>query len=312
MPYQHAAAAIVSEVTKTLEGYRFYFQEYNWKGEDNMLFRISRGKRILEERRGHKFWIVEPDQPNEAFDVKSGRISKTDLTGNGVPDVVVQEWTGGVHGDYNYYVYELGATGMRKLWGVQAGSGHLQVESNSKRLVMSRRQHRRQNIAYASSPERTTPDAASAPGAPASSRHLNAYSRNSNSACSTGLLILEDAAFAYWSDFSYSESPKPKVFLAWSNNRFRAVPQLMRKAVNESKLGKALQTPNSQESRRLFVELVYSGRADQALTIADKMGADRDGFLKSFYDQFRKSPHYYEIVALNPRRSIATMESTAK
>lgn len=56
---------------------------------------------------GHRFFMTTPGETNEEIDLPT---PGTDLTGEGKPNVVIMEWSGGAHCCNTYYIFELGDT----------------------------------------------------------------------------------------------------------------------------------------------------------------------------------------------------------
>lgn len=251
-PTLPSEATILSESSRNFNGYSFVFRNYLWQGEEGTVFQVKRGKSVLEERRDHKFWIFSLDKQADSFELSDhDPVIVADLTGDGVKDVIVQGWSGGVHGDYSYAIYSVGAQ-LRKIWSLDAGSGHLQVKLNPPRL------------------------------------------------------IVEDSTFCNWKDYSYAESPKPQVTLRWRNGRFRV-------QFDKGNLCAALDSEDTKEhaARKKFIALIYQGRADQALQMVPLI-PDGKHFVSQFWDQFRRSPFYYEIVRGNPAKYVLQLEHIAR
>lgn len=74
---------------------------------------------------GHHYWIGNHfDDSLKGKDPHSGK----DLNGNGIPDLVISQWTGGAHCCNFLYIYELHPSGVKKLLSVDGGSFGFGVE----------------------------------------------------------------------------------------------------------------------------------------------------------------------------------------
>ncbi len=89
-------------------------------------FEVRRGGRRIYARisEGGKFLIgelFESDTPKERIAIGK------DITGRGVPNLVVVEWTGGAHCCFSAHVFELGED-FRKIASLEAGHGKLDFQ----------------------------------------------------------------------------------------------------------------------------------------------------------------------------------------
>lgn len=76
-----------------------------YKTVDYGAFEIHRGESLLEQRYWKAFVVGCPVQePGKAARHPMG----TDLTGNGVPNMVIWSWSGGIHCCFNLALYEIG------------------------------------------------------------------------------------------------------------------------------------------------------------------------------------------------------------
>lgn len=256
---QPSQSAILSQYKRVVAGYAFVFLKFNWNGEDGTIMEIKRGRHRLLRRQGHALWIFSLDKQADSFELEGNQpVRVADLNGDGVKDVVIQEWSGGAHCCYTYDIYSLFPDKLRNIWHMNAGDGHLSIETPEK---------------------------------------------------GPAVLVVQDASFAYWAT-SFSEAPMPNVYLRWTNGAFRMVATRMRKSVDPQKFKQCAADPNSAQSLRYFVELVYQGHADQALGLLDKMQPqERREFLKGFNEYFRKSAFFTQISNLNDPKAIARLRS---
>lgn len=106
------------------------FRKFNWNGEDGEIMEIKRGKHRLLRRQGHALWILSMDKQADSFELKEGDpVRVADLNGDGIKDVVIQEWSGGAHCCYTYDIYSLFPNKLRNIWHMNAGDGHLSIEA---------------------------------------------------------------------------------------------------------------------------------------------------------------------------------------
>lgn len=134
-----ADAAILSDDIRQVGGFTILTRSYNWNGEDNMLFRLQRGKQVIVELRAHGISVLSAtgsELPRHAGKDIDRQV--VDLTGDGVRDLVVQEWNGAVSGGFTYRVYSLGKTPQRllsiegaALTGVAANAHELRFQDNT-------------------------------------------------------------------------------------------------------------------------------------------------------------------------------------
>lgn len=81
---------------------------------------LKKGRQIYEQQADGKFFLYQGDHEDSEYGksfVKDRRIHPKDsyesvpigrdITGKGIPDLVISEWTGGAHCCYKFYVFEL-------------------------------------------------------------------------------------------------------------------------------------------------------------------------------------------------------------
>lgn len=73
-------------------------------GRESSGFEIFRRGKKVYEASGDHFHIGPPYEDESVPQIRPG----SNLTGNGIPDLVVKEWTGGAHCCYRLHVFELG------------------------------------------------------------------------------------------------------------------------------------------------------------------------------------------------------------
>lgn len=123
-----AAAFMGPELSREISGYRIALRDFNWKGEDGVIFQVYKGSTKILERRAHSIFLFDVDKQGESYAVKdNASIKCADLTGDGALDLIVQEWNGGAYGCYKYDIYSL-AKNFKHIWHHDAGYGHLRLE----------------------------------------------------------------------------------------------------------------------------------------------------------------------------------------
>jgi len=82
---------------------------------------------VYQKSAGGKFKIdtrlEEEDSPNALTEMGKN------ITGNGIPNLVISEWTGGAHCCSNFYIFEIGAR-FRFLAKIEAGHGDMSHFAN--------------------------------------------------------------------------------------------------------------------------------------------------------------------------------------
>lgn len=125
---QTARAFIGPELSRDISGYRIVLRDFNWKGEDGVIFQVYKGPTKILERRAHSIFLFDVDKQGESYAVKdNASIKCADLTGDGAVDLIVQEWSGGAYGCYKYDIYSL-AKNFKHIWHHDAVYGHLRLE----------------------------------------------------------------------------------------------------------------------------------------------------------------------------------------
>lgn len=89
-----------------------FFQGYvvkTYSGLDNGLgrFEVYKNGKLIYQKSGYHFYIGLADRDNEKGNklVAMGR----DLTGKGIPNLLISEWTGGAHCCFSFYLFEIGS-----------------------------------------------------------------------------------------------------------------------------------------------------------------------------------------------------------
>ncbi len=130
---QTARAFIGPELSRDISGYRIVLRDFNWKGEDGVIFQVYKGPTKILERRAHSIFLFDVDKQGESYAVKdNASIKCADLTGDGAVDLIVQEWSGGAYGCYKYDIYSL-AKNFKHIWHHDAVYGHLRLKFPAQR-----------------------------------------------------------------------------------------------------------------------------------------------------------------------------------
>jgi len=103
------------------------FQDYTVKtysDADNGLgsLEIYKSGQLIYQKDGYRFYIGLADQDN----IEGNKLVAIghDLTGKGIPDLLIAEWTGGAHCCYNFYLFEIGRK-FREVTEIEAQHGGL-------------------------------------------------------------------------------------------------------------------------------------------------------------------------------------------
>jgi len=98
---------------------RVYFDQVAKDGSDAYYEILKDGKSVFQQKaahKGEKFFIgTMNDKDPDAPLVQMG----ADITGNGQPDLVVSEWTGGANCCLTFHIFEIGST-FRKIGTIDA------------------------------------------------------------------------------------------------------------------------------------------------------------------------------------------------
>ena len=113
---------------RKIGNYKILITWKKWDEEENYekLIITHKGKAIYSEGElGTSLWIGNNfDESLNGKDPYSGR----DLTGNGVPNLIITKWNGGAHCCNFLSVFELSEKGLRKLITVDGGSYYFKIK----------------------------------------------------------------------------------------------------------------------------------------------------------------------------------------
>lgn len=269
-------AYVLEEKKWTVGDYTLTKKRFNWKGEDSGSIEVSlRGKQLLR-RQAHDVWVWTKDPNGEYVEAKNQkRLSLSDLNGDGVLDFVVRQWTGGAYCCYTYEIFSLNPD-CKRLWYNEAGCAHLKIlEPRS-----------------------------------AKTKSLTSKHKRLNSRPAPATLAMEDGSFLYWRTHTL-QGPRPIVYFTGGKNGFAFDRLKTSKPANQANLKRLLNQSWSDESEAFFVNLVYTGNAQEALSLLNKLTpAEQKEFAKSFMDAFRKSPFYFRIVEINSKSAISKLQNS--
>ncbi len=130
-----ASAYKSEEETRSIGGYRFYLYHYEWNGKSGKVLQIWKGRKKVLDKRAEYQYIHSLDKQMDSFSIKpSEPVVVRDLTGDGIVDVIVEEWSGGAHCCYTYDIYALFPSRPKRIWHKYLGNGHLEVKFPKKGL----------------------------------------------------------------------------------------------------------------------------------------------------------------------------------
>lgn len=269
-------ASVLEEKTWKVGAYTVAKKRFNWKGEDSGAIEVSlHGKQLLR-RQAHDVWVWTKGENGEFVEAENqNKLSLSDLNGDGVPDFVVRQWSGGAYCCYTYEIFSM-SPDCKRLWHNEAGCAHLKIIE----------------------PRSTAP---------------KANAGTSEGKClkprrSPATLAMEDGSFLYWRTHTL-QGPRPIVYFTGGKNGFTFNRFKTLKPTNQARLAKLMNQSWSEESEAFFIQLVYTGNVQDALTMLNKLEpSERTEFARSFMDVFRKSPFYYRIVELNSKSAIAKLQ----
>lgn len=222
---------------------------------------IQNGKQV-HSLSGHRFSFghVYSDEPT--LDNELIAIGK-DITGNGVPNLVVSEWNGGAHCCFVFHVYELGES-FREVAAIDAGHGDLSHFAN---------------LDGAGGLEFVTAD------------WTFAYWRAGFAQSPAPQVILRFKDGAYTLAFDLMTKPKP------SSESMQAEARKVRSDPGWTQKG---QPPALWDT---MLRLIYGGNGSMAREFLDMAWPLNISGKEAFYQDFRStlsgSPHYKALIELN-------------
>jgi hypothetical protein len=137
--------------------------------------------------------------------------------------------------------------------------------------------------------------------------HLQVFNPNSRHPS----FAIDDGTFLFWGIFSHPDAPRPAVHFKWNGTQFCVDRSRMLKPFSHARFNKLRdERKDTKELETMFIELVYSGHAEDALKLIDGWSPkDRSVFLQCFYERIKTmSPFYYQIVAINPPDAIQRLK----
>src|SRR6266567_2643347 len=225
---------------------------------------ISRDGKPAYKRTGLVFQIGgSPDLPLEGKQDELTPIG-TDVTGLGIPDLVIGEWTGGAHCCFVFHVFELGPEKLRKaatIDGKHSDRAQFQDIDHDGRFefLMNDWTFAYWRTGFMQSP---TPDL---------------------------ILRFRDGKFRLALDLMRKPSPTDG--------------ELAQRAKDIAQKWDSFESGPPHEYWGELLELIYSGNAESAWRFADQCWPrDKDGkeeFMRDFRKQLRQSPYWDELRELN-------------
>ena len=252
------------EAKQRLQEYtvRIYYDDKTGKG---MFEILKKGKRVYQKSDESKFYIGS--LPNSEDEVSNDLIKMgNDITGNGIPNLVISEWTQGAHCCFNFDVFEFGQQ-FHFLAKIEAEDGDLSHFANldgdsDLEFVGNDWTFAYWRTSFAASP---TPDV---------------------------ILRFRDGAYKLVEDLMRKPAP--------SETELDAKIQ----EVQTSTSWQQQDPPEILWGEML--DLIYSGHADLAWQFFDKAWPanmpGKDGFLTDFRSQLAKSPYWSQIEHLNAEK----------
>lgn len=247
--------------------------------QERHFLRVYQGKKLVLERHDAHYWVIgmqhpfEEDAPWRQSQVKPRLL---DFTGDKIPEVVVQRWTGGVHGCYSYQVFRV-APKFEKIWQMDAQYGHLDFEEKPGQLpvlIIEDTTFAYWNCGYADSPR---------------------------------LKVLYQ-----WKNGTFQLVASRMQGPADLARRAREISELLDAqgaVVRDKSAPVSDRWPQSQIFIPHLLELIYSGHADLAWKLLkeswpQQIAAERSAFQRDFLHQLKKSPHWPGLKNLNPKGAL--------
>ncbi|MHC1741501.1 MAG: hypothetical protein AB9873_00550 [Syntrophobacteraceae bacterium] len=225
-------------------------------------FEVLQNGQKIYSRNGHRFAFghVYSDEPT--LDNELVAIGK-DITGNGVPNLVVSEWSGGAHCCFVFHVYELGPS-FREVAVIEAGHGDFSHFAN---------------VDGVDGLEFVTADWTFA----------NWRTGFAQSPAPRVVLRFKDGAYTLASDLMAKPKPSPESLQAEAR-QVRSDPAWSQKE----------QPPVLWD---VMLRLIYGGNGSLAREFLDKAWpltiSGKEAFYQDFRNTLSQSPYYKGIVDLN-------------
>jgi hypothetical protein len=246
---------------------RIYRDDDSFEGSFEIL---RRGKRVHVQQ-GYKFQLSSFDDFDEKQPLfQIGR----DIAGNGIPNLVVLEWTGGAHCCYNFNVFEIGEE-FRKITTLEAehslDAGFLDLDGDGRlEFKMQDWTFAYWNASFVESP---------APGL---------------------ILRYQQGEYRLAGDLMLRPPPTKKKLAA------------MAKTVKAAFNTQATPSYDWQIPPELWgemLDLIYSGNMDSAWRLVDLVWPPKqpgkESFLVDFREQLSTSPYYTQVLALNGQSQVS-------
>jgi|GEM_PF-1061409 len=134
-----AAALAAGDANQTsnvgpLGQFKIQIKERNGEFHNRLL--IRRGHRVLLDQSAYNIALVDPasGEPNLGFTGR-GKLKLFDLTGDGVDEIIIRQWSGGAHCCYTYDIYSLDAR-LSHIGHFALGDGHMLTMLSTKKRQM--------------------------------------------------------------------------------------------------------------------------------------------------------------------------------
>jgi len=235
--------------------------------EGEIILQVFKAGELVFSTNSHRFYDPEATSTDDPHDVPR---PLTNITGNGIPDLVVAEWSGGAHCCMTYYVFELGDT-FRQVATIEAEHADASfddLDGNNIPVVQMRDWH----YAYEFTSFALSP-------APAI------------------ILRYADGQYEISPDLMFTDPP--------TDEEFTGLVQEVRDAYKKPETeGDEILSPGVWGSDAslwdAMLELTYKGHLEQAMRLFDdcwqKDWADKDNALDHFWELVGSSPYGRALV----------------
>ena len=256
---------------------RIYFDK-SGDGNDAYYEILRDDKPVYKQRahgKGEKFFIgtMYPDDPDAPL-VKMG----ADITGEGVPDLVISEWTGGANCCLRFHIFEIGPT-FRKICVIDAEFGdqpphfaHLDKDSRSRGLQVMISDW----------------------------TFVNWHSDFADSPAPKVILRYSDGTYRISPDLMRTPAPTAARDLDAKAAEVRAYPA-------SAKGGAWPRASVAPELWATMLDLIYSGHEADAWKFLDAAWppkvSGKDAFVRDFRSQLTKSPYWPAVTAMNAAKN---------
>jgi hypothetical protein len=262
---------------------RIYFDAKANDGSDSYFEILKNDKPVYVQKakqKGEKFFIgtMYKDDPDAPL-VKMGM----DITGDGQPDLVISEWTGGANCCLIFHIFEIGPT-FKKLGTIDArfgdsGPHFVHPDKDSKALGLAIEIH---DWTFA-----------------------NWNTDFANSPAPKVILRFSDNAYRIAPDLMSTAAPTP--------TDLASTADVVKSSTPTAKDGEWPRAKVSPQLWSTMLDLIYSGHADDARKFLDDAWPPnvngKDKFANDFRAQLAKSPYWPAVKAMNAANRSPTTAS---